>query len=261
MDDFLSHKLRFVGGAVLGITALLVVLFFVTRGNAPFTSELAYVDRSPFGGGSLVPASCESGDWRGSYCGGLLDTITCHMFPTRSYCPVDGFTCSYIIDGVFYRSGSHFYNDCQTQCPGNPSYMYDPWYDPYATACPPLPPAVRVKFSPTDPWGAVYSFSPSSAGPIPQYTPVTLSWSGNGSCIASNSAGISQWAGPKPSSGNESIVYTPTSSAQATVSVTFTLSCSLGGVTESKQTVVNFNTNYTGGGGGGGGGGRGGDLF
>lgn len=102
--------------------ASIVGVFFATRGAAPHTSELAYVDFSPLGkaGGSVVPASCDSTNWQGSYNFG------------------DGLTLGYwdAATGQYAHSGSHYSGDCTTSCPGDAAHSYDPYYDSGHTACP-----------------------------------------------------------------------------------------------------------------------------
>lgn len=124
----------------------LMFIFFITRGNTPHSSELAYIDYSLSGKvtGSVVPASCDSNDWRGSYCGGALNTSACHASQTTSFCPADGFTCSYNSSSGLVHSGSHFNGDCTTMCPNDSAHSYDPYYDPNHTSCPPI---VQLFFS------------------------------------------------------------------------------------------------------------------
>ena len=118
----------------------LVALFFMTRGSVPHASELGYTDRSVIGesAGSVAPASCDMTNFPNN--------------PWRGYNCVDAFTCMYEGQkgsGNWWHSGSHFFGDCTTGCPGNPARSYDPYFDPGHTACPPVPrgtPSVQLQF-------------------------------------------------------------------------------------------------------------------
>lgn len=49
--------------SVISVVVILAAVFSVTRGGVPFSSELAYIEKSFISGnvGSVIPASCESG--------------------------------------------------------------------------------------------------------------------------------------------------------------------------------------------------------
>ena len=130
---------RTIGSGALVVVSL-IALFFVTRGAIPHSAELGYTDHSILGegAGSVAPASCDmtgfpNNNWAGSLCLG------------------DGFTCMYedpVGSVNWWHSGSHFFGDCTTGCPGNPAQSYDPYFDPGHTACPPVPggtPSVQLQ--------------------------------------------------------------------------------------------------------------------
>lgn len=93
--------------SIVLLLTILIVLFFITRGGAPYSSELGYIEHSTLGknAGSVVPASC--------------DSATPWTSPT-------------LAGGT---AGSHFYGDCTTPCPSGVG-TYDPYFDPSHAACP-----------------------------------------------------------------------------------------------------------------------------
>jgi len=100
--------------SVAALLAVFVGLFFIARGVTPQSSELAFIEHSSFGqnGGSVVPASCDSGN----------------PFATS------------VVGESIQLPGSHSYGDCVTACP-NGGGVYDPYFDPSASACPAPTPA------------------------------------------------------------------------------------------------------------------------
>lgn len=139
---------KFAG--IMIIPIIIISLFVLTRGSEPITSELNYVEYSTVGkdAGSVVPASCDSNDWSGSYCGGAYYGSACRTAANTSYCNRTGLTCEYIspITGTFAHSGSHYRNDCTTPCPSGVG-RYDPYFDPNKTGCIPPPPTVQLYFN------------------------------------------------------------------------------------------------------------------
>jgi hypothetical protein len=129
-----------------------VSLFFITKSNTQKGAELSYTDISTMSEvvGSVVPASCDSTDWRGSYCADAPSQSVCHANSNISFCPTDGLSCQYYDPAYGYpHSGSHFLNDCQAPCPLGG--YYDPFNDPEAKSCP----DIKVVFARncTLPWG------------------------------------------------------------------------------------------------------------
>jgi hypothetical protein len=93
---------------------VVAILFFVARGETPYSSELAYIEHSTLGrdAGSVVPASCDSNNPYASTYDFIGRDDALHTA----------------------HSGSHFNGDCTTPCPSG-SGSYDPYYDPTASSC------------------------------------------------------------------------------------------------------------------------------
>jgi hypothetical protein len=142
---------------IIMASLVIVSLFFITKNDIPTSAELTYSDISTVNtvAGSVVPASCDSSDWRGSFCAGVSDMSHCHdpSKPKYSFCPTDNLSCEYFssVIGTYAHSGSHVNGDCKTTCPGGLG-TYDPYYDPEASACPNNLIVVFAKNCPL-PWG------------------------------------------------------------------------------------------------------------
>jgi hypothetical protein len=120
-------------GSSLGLVFFIFILFFVTRGASPETSELSYAEYSPLGesGGSVVPASCNSAYPFGEP--GAPPAID--GYPSNLWYSGDPQACSAAGICGWSHSGSHFRGDCTTPCPSGAG-SYDPYYDPNRTGCP-----------------------------------------------------------------------------------------------------------------------------
>lgn len=206
-SKFVYQTLRTYGELVVVVAIALVAtgVFVLSRGEAPHTSELAYIEHSALGerAGSVVPASCDA--------------------------------TSIAMGGT---PGSHFSGDCLTACPTPyDTYFYDPYFDPGMTACP-KPSKVTVSFGTPGVISAVSILSFASdmtyvaAGDV-----ATISWSVAGATSCSiTGTGITNPVASIPT-GTRTAWY---GGSLVFVNRTFTLTCTDGILSAARQITVRF---------------------
>jgi hypothetical protein len=164
-DSFRKYFVSF--GLFIFLFLLFPVIFFVTKGTSPLSSELTYSDYSPYGesAGSVIPASCASAS------------------PFAEWWWDAG--------GNNHRSGSHFAGDCLTTCPGG-SGTYDPYFDPTASGCCVATTGWGCWSAPNacgaQGWGTI-----NCAGACTGVTPANPWWLGAGCWSAPNACGARGW--------------------------------------------------------------------
>lgn len=240
VEKFLSKNKKPYFLSLLFITIIslsLTSLFFMTRGETPYTSELSFIEHSTLGiqAGSVIPASCDTGTPHDAEVCGIWTVTACG----------DQLACLSSTNGShsYYCSGANTTPGCYKTAPA-----------PISCAKITCTPRVGVSFSGaiTFPSTSINSYK-SSLTTVPYGSSATLSWttSNASACVASSNIDPAETAIPL-SAINSGSWTAPKLTSPADISVTYTLRCGNGYTEDSKSVTVNWTGSgviYGGGGG------------